>query len=330
MLRLAIAGAAHIHMPSYIGALKERPDVRVTAVWDHDFARAATRAAELQALPVMQVQEAIRDADAVLVCAETSRHLELVRAITRAGKPLFVEKPLGLNGFEARQMSEAIEAAGVLYQTGFGKRCFPYTQFLREQIRSGVFGKLTRARVSVVHGGALGPKFDTEWRWMADPVQAGGGGFLDLGTHGLDLLLWWLGEVDCVTASFGRTPIRYPGCDEYGEGLLRFKNGTTATLAAGWVDVTDPYDMALWGTEGMAYVTRDDRLFFRSFKVPEADGKQPWTNLPPAKPTPFQQFLDAVTGKPHDGLIPVREAAYVDIVMEALYKGAREQTWVTI
>lgn len=330
MLRLAVAGAAHIHMPSYIGALKERPDVRVTAVWDHDPTRAATRAAELQARPVSQVQEALGEADAVLVCAETSRHLELVRAIAGAGKPVFVEKPLGLNGSEARQMAEAIEAAGILYQTGFGKRCYPYTQFLREQIRQGAFGTLTRARVSVVHGGALGPKFDTEWRWMADPARAGGGGFLDLGTHGLDLLLWWLGEVDSVTASIGSALNRYPGCDEFGEGLLRFKNGVTATLAAGWVDVTDPYDMALWGTQGMAYVTRDDRLFFRSSKVPGADGKQPWTSLPPAAPAPFQQFLDAVAGNPHGNLTSAREASYVDTVMEALYKGAREQTWVTV
>lgn len=330
MLRLAIAGAAHIHMPSYVGALKERPDVRVTAVWDHDPMRAAKRAGELQTRPAADLAEALGNADAVLVCAETSRHLELVKAIARAGKPAFVEKPLGPNGSEARQMTEIIEAAGILYQTGFGKRCYPYTQFLREQIRRGAFGTLTRARVSVVHGGALGPKFDTEWRWMADPAQAGGGGFLDLGTHGLDLLIWWLGEVENVTASIGGALKRYPGCDEFGEGLLRFKNGVTATLAAGWVDVTDPYDMALWGTEGMAYVTRDDRLFFRSSKVPGADGKQPWTQLPPQAPAPFQQFLDAVNGKPHGAIISAREAAYVDTVMEALYKGAREQTWVAV
>lgn len=329
MIRLAIAGTAHIHMPAFVGMLKADPRVQVAAVWDHDLARAERNAQSLEAPTVGSLEDALNRADAVLVCSETDRHHEIVIAAAQAGKHLFVEKPLSMRGSGAQVMVDAIERAGVLYQTGFGKRCYGYNLFLREQILAGAFGKLTRARVSVVHGGALGPKFDSEWRWMADPARAGGGGFLDLGTHGLDLLVWLLGEAESVTARIDTALERYPGCDEYGEGLIRFACGVTATLAAGWVDIADPYDIALWGTEGAAYVTRDDRLFFRSKHVPGADGKQPWTNLPPNSSPCFVQFLDAIAAGNPRGMISPREAAYVDALMGKLYQGARERTWVT-
>ena len=69
---------------------------------------------------------------------------------------------------------------------------------------------------------------------------AGGGGFGDLGTHALDLMLWMMGAPTSVTASIEVATGRYgPDCDEYGEGLLKFDGGAIGSLAAGWVDVAE-------------------------------------------------------------------------------------------
>jgi predicted dehydrogenase len=330
MIQLAIAGVAHIHMPFYVNLLKQRKDTKLLGVWDPLPQRAEKYAGELGAPAVNDLGKLLKSPglDAVLICSETNRHREIALQVTAARKHLFVEKPLGLNGPDAEIIADAVHKAGVIFQTGYGKRVYGYTQFLREHIQKGSFGKVTRVRASCVHNGGLQGKFDDEWRWMADPLQSGVGGFGDMGSHGLDLLIWWMGEVEEATACVQKATERYPGCDEFGEGMLKFKCGAVGTLAAGWVDLTDPHDFVVWGTEGQAYVTRSDDLYFRSIHVPGADGKKPWTELPPKTAHPVEDFFEAIRGKPGTALISAPEAAYVDRVMTAMYEGSRRQRWI--
>ncbi|MCW5853717.1 MAG: Gfo/Idh/MocA family oxidoreductase [Anaerolineae bacterium] len=331
MTDVALVGCAHIHVPGFIKRLQPRPDIRVRAVWDHEPARAEKRAAELGALAVAELDAIWNDPaiTAAIICSETDRHLPLVLAGAAAGKHLFVEKPLGLGAADASQMADAIERAGVLFQTGYFQRGNPIHLFLREQVQHGAFGQITRYRQSNCHAGALNGLFDTEWRWMADPAQAGVGGFGDLGTHALDIMLWLLGEVESVTASLGMGTARYPACDETGEGLLKFKNGVIGSLAAAWDDIADPVTLLISGTQGQAAVFKG-QLYFQSQRVAGADGKTPWTELPAAWPHAFDLFLDAVTGQPDAPLVSAREAAYRSAVMEALYRGAEQGTWVPV
>ena len=121
----------------------------------------------------------------------------------------------------------------------------------------------------------------------------------------------------------------YDGCDEYGEGLMLFENGVLGSIAAGWVDVAHPVSMVLSGTEGHAYV-REGELFLQSEHVPGADGKSAWTELPPAWPHAFENFLDAIDGQPHAPLVTADEAAARSAVMEAFYQAAADHTWVSV
>ena len=154
------------------------------------------------------------------------------------------------------------------------------------------------------------------------------GGFGDLGTHSLDILLWWLGAVAQVTAQIDPGTGRYPDCDEFGEGLIRFANGVVGTLAAGWSDIANPVSVEICGTEGHAHVINRDQLFLRSEHIPGADGEQPWTDLPDMQPHAFELFFDAVNGKEDVPLVTAQEAAYRNAVMDALYTGAKENCWV--
>lgn len=330
--RLALIGGAHIHTPNFIKRLAARNDVRVVAVWDHDAARAERRAKELDApisdLDTIWADETIEGA---IICTETDRHEALVLAAAAAGKALFVEKPLGLGAGDAGRMADAIAGAGILFQTGFFMRGQPINLFLREQIAAGSFGKLTRLRIANCHAGALNGLFDTEWRWMADPQIAGVGGFGDLGAHALDLLLWFLaGQAtpERGTAQIGNATNRYPGCDEYGEGLLAFSGGITGSIAAGWVDPSSRVGVEIAGTGGYAAVVNGE-LFFESATISGADGKKPWKRLPEQLPHAFDLYLDALVGQEGVPLVTAREAATRSAIMEALYTGAAEERWVT-
>jgi len=225
-------------------------------------------------------------------------------------------------------MAKAIEMAGVIFQTGYFMRSQPIYRFLREQTQKGTFGKITRIRGSNCHSGALGGWFDTEWRWMADPKIAGVGAFGDLGTHKLDILMWLLGDITSATASIKTVTGRYGDCDECGEGLMEFKNGASATLAAGWVDIADPVQLLISGTEGHAVIVNGS-LYLNSKKL-NADGKKPWADLPPSPPLPLHQFCDAVAGKTGLPLVTPLEAAARVAVMEAVYKSVKKKAWVSV
>ncbi len=328
-IQVALLGCAHIHTPGFVKRLQDRQDVKVSYVWDHDEARAAKWTDVLGAQQVTDPAVAWEDPDVagIIVCSETNRHEELVLPAAAARKHLFVEKPLGLGAEDAQRMAKAIEAAGILFQTGYFQRGQPAHLFIKQQIDQGSFGKITRLRHSNCHQGSLEDWFTPEWLWMTNKEQAGVGAFGDLGTHSLDIMLWMLGDVSSVTATVHVATGRYGDCDEYGEGLLEFANGAVGSLAAGWVDVAHPVNLILSGTEGHAYVANGE-VFFTSKHVEGATGKRPWTELPEAWPHAFELFLNALAGESNVPLVSAREAAVRSAVMEALYIGAERKQWV--
>lgn len=331
-IEVAFVGVAHIHTPEFIGVLKRRADdVTCKYVWDHDAERAKRRAGELHATVVEDLNQIWSDPQikAVIICSETNYHKDLVLAAAKAHKNVYAEKPLGMGSADAYEMAKALDDAGLLFTTGYFMRGDPKVQFLKEQCDNGAFGTITRIRGSNVHSGALDGWFDGEYRWMADPSQSGVGGYGDLGTHSLDLLLWMINQpVDRVTATISNGTARYPNCDEFGEGLLLFHNGTIGSLAAGWDDVSNPVPLEISGTEGHAIIL-GNTLYFKSKKVPGSDDHKPWTKLPKPLTIPLDRFLDTLEGKKDVApFVTADEAAYRSAVMEALYRAAKDHTWV--
>ena len=330
-VQFAIVGCAHIHVPSFIALMKYREkDVKVKYVWDHDAARAKKAAEAAGATAVDDVAKIWGDPaiKAVVILSETVRHEELVIAAAKAKKHMFVEKPLAMGARDAYAMMQAVEEAGVLFQMGYTHRGQGRVQYVRQQIEAGNLGKVTRIRASTGHGGATEGMFDTDFKWNTDMKQAGVGGFGDIGTHALDMLLFMMGEVESVTAVLTPGNGRYPGCDEGGEGLIRFKNGVVGTVAGTWCASSNPITFEICGTEGHAWFLHD-YCYLQSKKVEKATGRRPVGKMPKSWQNVLDMFIDAVLGKPDLPLVTIREAAYRSAVMEAMYQGAKEKKWVT-
>lgn len=332
MIKVAFVGCAHIHTPNFVERINQRDDVQTKYVWDHDGARAQINAEKLGATAVSDPNTIWHDGEvtAVIICSETNRHLSLVKAACAAGKHLFVEKPLGMGASDSRTMAELIAQADVLFQTGYFMRGFPDMQFAKAAIKAGHFGKITRIRLSNCHSGALGDWFTPEWLWMTDPLLAGVGAFGDMGTHVLDILLWWLGRLPTSGTAVVETAVsQYGSTDEYGECLLRFDDGLLATITAGWVDVADPVKWEIRGTEGHAWFS-EGNLCFKSSHVAGADGSAAWATLPEKRPHAFEQFLNALTGDSSNELISPQACARRDTIVERLYEAAKTRTWVRL
>jgi predicted dehydrogenase len=330
-LTLGLLGAAHIHTPMFLNILKTREDVKVAYVFDRDAARAQKHAAECGAKVAKTAAEVVGDpaVAGVVVLSETSLHAELATLAAQAKKHVFIEKPLGVGAKDATQIAAAIDQAGVLFTSGYHLRTIPKHIFIKENLQQGHLGKIVRIHCSFCNDCVLQGDFDSDLKWTVDPKWGGLGSFADIGTHALDLLMWLMGDVEAVSADLRTVTNRYPNCDEIGQGLLRFKNGVTGTISAGWVEPENPVGLLVTGTEGHAVVF-NDRLYLRTAKVQGADGARPWGKLPPGPEHPLLQFVSALAGEKNLPLVTPQEAASRVQVMEALYQSARDRKWVTI
>jgi predicted dehydrogenase len=331
MTKMALIGGGHIHTPNFAKILSAADGVEVTHVWDPDPAVAAERQAATGGEVVDSYQAALGDGvDAVVICSQTDLHRELVLATVDAGKHLFVEKPLGIGAKDAREMADAIDQAGVIFQTGYFMRGSPWAQYTHAAVRERRLGQLTRLRLSNAHNGVTAQWLE-DWTWMLDPQRAGVGALGDLGTHVLDLCLWWMegDPVVAATGAVGTATGRHDNIDEYGEAMLKFDSGAVATLCGGWVDMADPQRMLVSGLDGTLYHQGGDL-----HQVMRGDGRDKQEgvveNLPEAWPHAFNLFLEAVGGKDDVPLVTAQEAAYRSIVMDAVYRGAREGTWASV
>ena len=205
MIQAAMVGCAHIHTPGFVKRLLARSaSVKVKRVWDPNRARARKRAAELSTQAVSTADAIWNDPEitAVVITSETDRHARAGRrggqgaASTCSSRSRWGSAPPTPSRWRGRSTRP-----GVTFQTGYFMRGQPINRFLREQVQRGAFGKITRVRASNCHAGALEDWFTPEWKWMTDPKRSGCGGFGDLGTHMLDILMWIFGDVDSVAAA---------------------------------------------------------------------------------------------------------------------------------
>lgn len=132
--------------------------------------------------------------DAIYVATPPNSHLEYVLKAAQAGKPVYVEKPMGRTYSECKQMIEACEKAGVPLFVAYYRRQLPYFLKIKELIDSGIIGTVTMVNINFVKS----PKpndSDPQSNWRVNPEISGGGHFHDLASHQLDLIAYFFGDI---------------------------------------------------------------------------------------------------------------------------------------
>jgi 1,5-anhydro-D-fructose reductase (1,5-anhydro-D-mannitol-forming) len=133
------------------------------------------------------------DIDAVYVATPPSTHKDFAVRCARAGKPVYVEKPMALNAGECAEMLAAAHANQVPLWVGYYRRALPRLLKVKALIDDGAVG--TVRTVTVTHRTALLDPGAGALPWRIDPAVSGGGFFFDLGCHTLDILDFLLGPI---------------------------------------------------------------------------------------------------------------------------------------
>jgi len=254
-LRVAVLGVGHF---GRFHAIKAAQGVRtrLVAVHDADPARAAAVAAELGA-PAMGVAEAIAAAEAVIVAAPTRFHFPLGEAVLRAGRHLFMEKPIAATLDQADALASLAAARGLVLQVGHIER----------------FSAAFRAVVA-----APGREAALSWEAVRAapfrPRSLDVSVVLDLMIHDLDLILTLAGEEPAEVQAVGsRVVSDYP---DFAVARLRFPSGRAAIITASRVSLAMERRLRVLGREGEMSVD----FLGRSLAVLRKGGAEPVATMP--------------------------------------------------
>jgi predicted dehydrogenase len=199
--RAALIGAANIARWAHMPALRKAGG-SVRAIQSSSGARGKAYARRFgAAYCTTDYDEILRDdqVDLVLITSRNQHHAREALAALRAGKHVFVEKPMALTERECADLLAAVEETGRQLAVGFNRRFAPDYIALRDQLarRSGPAVLTARVNSPGISGSF----------WMADPAI--GGAILGEACHFVDLFYWLLGseieQVSAVSLPTGRT-----------------------------------------------------------------------------------------------------------------------------
>ncbi len=249
-------------------AASERPPLRVLVVGHGLIGR--QRAAALRALPSATVAGTVDPAatdlsahsdaphyldvgavppelyDAAIVAVPHHHAAKLAEAVLSAGRPVLIEKPLGITADEAVRVQQLADGLRHPSFVGYNYRFLPAISAMLELAHSGRLGRLRNLDLLLGHGGHP----DSDKGWKLDPQQAGGGVLLDPGVHLLDLLLAIAPNVECTdiqaTRGFWRTGIEEDVIATFRDDAL------LATVRSSHIRWVNTFRVELIGEDGYA------------------------------------------------------------------------------
>src|SRR6266571_3799140 len=138
------------------------------------------------------------DVDLVSICAPNMLHREIGVAAARAGKPFWIEKPVGRDAGETAEVEAAARAAGLTTSIGYNYRHVPAVERVRELIAAGRLGRVTNVRAVFFNSYAAEPNGALSWRFLRE--KAGTGALGDLLSHVVDLMQYVVAPITEVSS----------------------------------------------------------------------------------------------------------------------------------
>lgn len=139
-------------------------------------------------------QELIDDPDvnAVYIATPPSSHATFAIMAMKAGKPVYVEKPLAASYDDCARINRISEQTGIPCFVAYYRRYLPYFQKVKEIVKSGQIGQICNVQIRYTEplreADLEAIRNHTPLPWRLQPEIAGGGYFYDMAPHQLDLL----------------------------------------------------------------------------------------------------------------------------------------------
>ncbi|HXA51672.1 MAG TPA: bi-domain-containing oxidoreductase [Candidatus Acidoferrum sp.] len=223
-IEFALVGAGNLAKWEHLPNIKKLSGVGLRAVYSAAGVRGKSYALRFgAAYASSDYDEILKDPqiDAVLIASRNQQHAPQALAALRAGKHVFVEKPMALTAAECADLSAAVEETGKQLTVGFNRRFAPFYLELKNALARRTSPAVVQCRIN-------SPGISGAY-WMADPAI--GGAILGEACHFIDLMYWLL---DSEPVSVSAYSLPTGKADPIGENNIaasfRFADGSIGNL----------------------------------------------------------------------------------------------------
>ncbi|WP_339618077.1 Gfo/Idh/MocA family oxidoreductase [uncultured Gilvimarinus sp.] len=181
------------------------------------------------------------DIDAVYIATPPAQHKDYAIAALKAGKHVYIEKPVALNAKECDAIIKAEQQSTKKAVVAHYRRYVPGFLKFSELLAGGAIGRPLMVQVDMLQPIAADIISNSDDNWRVNPALSGGGLFYDLAPHQIDLILQWFGPV--VSAQ--------------GVSLNQQHNNSSDDLTCGWARLQN--DVVLQGRWGFGVQGQQSR-----------------------------------------------------------------------
>ncbi|QHE53033.1 Gfo/Idh/MocA family protein [Pontibacillus sp. HMF3514] len=226
--RFAVVGCGTIS-EAHLKSIEHVPEAELVAVCDIKPTLAEEKGKLYGVNAYSSLEELLKqdNIDVVNICTPSSLHPEQTKLAAKAGKHVFVEKPMAIQIKDVEDMIQVCKENHVHLATVFPRRMSPQANYARELIQSGKLGKLSLCSAYMKIYRSQEYYDSAGWRgtWEYD----GGGAMMNQGIHTIDLLQWLAGPVSSLYGK-SRTLLRDIEVEDTAASLLEFEHGAIGVM----------------------------------------------------------------------------------------------------
>ena len=228
-LKLALVGCGAISEWHRM-AIRNVPEIEITAAVDVDRARAEAAASAAAAQAFTSLDEALAHGnfDAVDLMLPHDLHEPVALKCFEAGKHVLLEKPMATELAACDRILAAAKRASTVFMVAENAQYWPEILLAKEHIAAGAIGEIVTAQVHMFFP-PLEAFYGGERAWRMNRRQTGGGVCIDTGSHYIRPLRMWLGEIDEVVAAMEKPYGKMEG-ESLARALFRFRSGCVASF----------------------------------------------------------------------------------------------------
>jgi predicted dehydrogenase len=230
-------------------AIKRSGKLTIASCYSRSREKRETFAAKYGCRAIDSYEEILQDKniEAIINTTPNAVHRETTIAAAKAGKHVFLDKPIANTIGDARAITEACRKAKVVLALGYQRRRESHFRWIKQNLDK--FGRLVNAEANISRD-RLGKIDLSSWRYSAEGMP--GGVMLQIGIHYTDVLEYLMGPIAAVSGRFVRLVL--PGDNpDVASLVLEHENGALSTLNASYASASEYYLMNIYGKEASAY-----------------------------------------------------------------------------
>jgi predicted dehydrogenase len=248
-VRIGQAGIAN-HGRTIVNAIRDAGNLQLVSCFDIDSSANKQVAHEFSASPAAGYDELVADpkVDAVALVTPNHLHIEEVQKAVKAGKHVFVEKPIANTVADARIMVDLAKGANLVLMVGHNTRrrlVFRRAKNLLEERR---IGEIVAVEANLSRPAGLQPGLPA---WKADRKTCALLPMMQLGIHFVDTVEYLLGPIERVSCFAANVAMPNQVLDSTA-AILQLRSGIPVSLTSTYVSA-EVYYLRIYGTKGTIY-----------------------------------------------------------------------------